>query len=133
MKKRILVVDDIAYVRHVLSEILIAGGYEVVGEASSGAEAIDQYRKLKPDCVTMDLVLPMVSGVEVIQKLFAEHKNPCIVAISSIDEMSLVVEALQAGARDFVRKPFYKNEVIQAVSRALLGEGPSAALGAGGT
>jgi len=97
---RVLVVDDALFMRRMLSDILKKEGIEICGEAENGKDAIDKYQQLKPDLVTMDIVMPMVSAM-------GQH--------------SLVVEAIQAGAKDFVTKPFQPSRVIEAVKRALGG------------
>jgi two-component system chemotaxis response regulator CheY len=119
MKKTILVVDDAAFMRATLKDILGRNGYEVVGEARNGAEALTRYAELKPGLVTMDIVMPEVSGIEAVRRIVELDPQARIIMCSAMGQQSLVVEAIQAGARDFVIKPFQAARVLDAVARGL--------------
>ena len=119
MAKTILVCDDAIFMRTMITDILSQAGYEVVGEAASGAQAIEQYRALKPDLVTMDIVMPDMSGIEAVRAICKEFPNAKILMCSAMGQQGLVVDAIQAGAKDFVVKPFQPSRVLEAVQRVL--------------
>jgi two-component system chemotaxis response regulator CheY len=118
-KPTVLIVDDVAFVRSTLSTILMQSGYEVVGEASSGAEAIEQFGRLKPDLVTMDVVMPKMSGIEAARKIIKTTPTARIVMISAMGQESLVMEAIHAGARDYLLKPFSSEEILKTLAHVL--------------
>ncbi len=109
--KRVLVVDDAAFMRIALRRILEKNGFEVVGEADTGMKAVQQYRLLKPDIVTMDLTMPELGGVDAIKMIKSIDNNARIIVISSMGHEINVKEAIIAGAVSFIVKPF-KEEVI---------------------
>jgi len=117
MAKSILIVDDVPFVRKTLTQILTEAHYRVVGEASDGEEAIDLYLKLRPNLVTMDLVMPQMSGIEAARKILREDKDALIVMISAMGQENLVMEAINVGAADFLLKPFSREEVTKTISR----------------
>ena len=122
MAEKILIVDDEIFVRKLLSEILKKGGYEIVDEAKDGKEGIEKYRSLKPDLVTMDILMPKrdgIGGIEAVRNIVKEDKDAKILMVSALGQYSLVVESIEAGARDFVTKPFYSARVLEAVKRIL--------------
>ena len=119
MAHRVLVCDDALFMRAMVGDILQQAGYEVVGEASTGAEAVARYRDLKPDLVTMDIVMPDMGGIDAVRAIRAEDPQARVVMCSAMGQQALVVEAIQAGARDFVVKPFQPSRVLEAVSRVL--------------
>ena len=121
MAKRVLVVDDAAFMRNALHNILSRAGYEVVGEAKNGFEGVEFYKVLKPDMVTMDIVMPELSGIEAVKEIMKENPGAVIIMCSAMGQQALVIEAIQAGARDFVVKPFQASRVLEAVERALAG------------
>lgn len=119
MKNRILVADDAKFMRKLLAKILEEGGYEVVGEAETGSEAIALYERIKPDLVTMDLVMPDMSGIDAIKEIVSGDSKARIVVVSAMGQQSLVSEAMSAGARDFVVKPFHPSVVLEVIGRVL--------------
>jgi two-component system, chemotaxis family, chemotaxis protein CheY len=119
MPKRVLIVDDASFMRNMIREIFVQGGYEVVGEATSGAEALQKYEELKPDLITMDIVMPYKNGVEATREIVRAYPKAVVVICSALGQESLVLEALEAGARDFVVKPFRGEDVLQVVRKAL--------------
>jgi two-component system chemotaxis response regulator CheY len=119
MERTVLICDDAIFMRTVLGDILRQAGFDVVGEAETGAEAVAKYRELKPDLVTMDIVMPDMSGIDAVREIIKEHPKARIVMCSAMGQQSLVVEAIQAGARDFIVKPFQPSRVLEAVQRVL--------------
>lgn len=124
MAKTILIVDDVAFVRRTLSEILTEAHYQIVGEAASGQEAIQLYQKHKPNLVTMDIVMPEMSGIEATKKILKNDKDARIVMISAMGQDALIMEAISSGARDFILKPFTTQEVLRTVERTLAIDDP---------
>ena len=121
---RVLIVDDALFMRKMLSDILKNEGIEVCGEAENGKEAVDKYRELKPDLVTMDIVMPKmeeIDGVSAVREIMKINPQAKIIMVSAMGQHSLVVEAIQAGAKDFVTKPFQPSRVIEAIKRVLGG------------
>jgi two-component system, chemotaxis family, chemotaxis protein CheY len=119
MAKTALVVDDVAFARRIIKDILIAAKYSVVAEAANGDEAIAQYNKYKPDFVTMDLVMPIKGGIEATRKIADDYKEAKIIMISAMGHEQLLMEAMNAGARDYILKPFSKEDLLTAVEKVL--------------
>ena len=121
---KVLIVDDALFMRRMLSDILKKEGIEVCGEAENGKDAIEQYRQLKPDLVTMDIVMPKmdeVDGIAAVREIMKTDPQAKIIMVSAMGQHVLVVEAIQAGAKDFVTKPFQPSRVIEAIKRVLGG------------
>jgi len=121
---RVLVVDDALFMRRMLSDILKKEGIEICGEAENGKDAITKYQEFKPDLVTMDIVMPRIEeidGIGAVKEIIKTDPQAKIIMVSAMGQHSLVVEAIQAGAKDFVTKPFQPSRVIEAVKRALGG------------
>jgi two-component system chemotaxis response regulator CheY len=116
---RVLVCDDAIFMRTMISDILSGAGYEVVGEAESGVQAIERYRELKPDLVTMDIVMPDMGGIDAVREIVKHDPAAKVLMCSAMGQQALVVEAIQAGAKDFVVKPFQPSRVLEAVQRVL--------------
>jgi two-component system chemotaxis response regulator CheY len=119
MSRKVLIVDDVAFVRKTLSDLLTQAGYQVVGEAADGTEAVTQYALLKPDLVTMDVVMPQMSGIEATRKIIKMDKDARVVIISAMGQENLVMEAINVGAKDYVLKPFSSQDVLRTIERAL--------------
>ena len=119
MAKRVLIADDAAFMREMLRDILTDGGYEVVGEAADGNEAVSAFAKHNPDLVTLDIVMPRKSGLEALREIIAGHPGACVVMCSALGQEALVMEALEAGARDFIVKPFKPDHVLEVASKAI--------------
>jgi len=115
----VLVCDDAIFMRTMISDILSQAGYEVVGEAESGTQAVDRYQQLKPDLVTMDIVMPDMGGIDAVREIMKIDPSAKILMCSAMGQQALVIEAIQAGAKDFVVKPFQPSRVLEAVQRVL--------------
>ncbi|HOT77586.1 MAG TPA: response regulator [Candidatus Wallbacteria bacterium] len=120
MPKRILIVDDALIMRMMIKDILtVSGGYEICGEAADGLEAIEKYKELKPDLVTMDIIMPKCTGIEALKEIIRNDKSAKIIVITAIDQREALMDAIKSGAKDFIVKPFDEERVISAVSKAL--------------
>lgn len=119
MPKTVLIVDDVAFVRRTLREIFTESGYQVVGEATDGAQAVDLYPKLKPDLVTMDVVMPELSGIDATRLILKGDPSARILIVSAMEQENLVMEAVNAGAKDYVLKPFTAGDLLAACEHAL--------------
>ena len=119
MSKRILLVDDAVFMRMKLKDILEKNGYEVVGEAQNGLEAIEKYMSEKPDLVTMDITMPEMDGVTALKKIKEFDPKAKVIMCSAMGQQSMVMEAIQAGAIDFIVKPFDNDRVIESLNKAI--------------
>ena len=119
MNRTVLICDDAIFMRTMISDILTQAGFEVVGEAESGSQAVEKYRSLKPDLVTMDIVMPDMGGIDAVREICKDDPEARILMCSAMGQQALVVEAIQAGAKDFVVKPFQPSRVLEAVQRVL--------------
>ena len=115
---RVLIVEDAPYVRDVFRYALTSHNYDVAGEAVNGIEAIDKYRALKPDVVLMDLLMPIMDGISAIRKIIELDSKAKIVVVSAISKLSIKEDAMNAGAIDFVTKPFELARLLKAVNDA---------------
>jgi two-component system chemotaxis response regulator CheY len=116
---RVLLVDDASFMRMMLKNILVGAGYEVAGEAENGTKSIEMYRSLKPDLVIMDIIMPEMGGIDAVREIVKGDPQAKILMCSSMGQQSLVVEAIQAGAKDFIIKPFQPSNVLEAVKKAV--------------
>lgn len=119
MGKRILIVDDAAFMRMMIKDIINKNGYEIAGEAENGLMAVQLYGELKPDLVTMDITMPEMDGIEALKQIKAKDPGAKVIMCSAMGQQAMVMEAIQSGARDFVVKPFQQDRVIQALEKAL--------------
>lgn len=119
MSHTVLVCDDAIFMRTMIADILTQAGFEVIGEAESGVQAVEKYRQLKPDLVTMDIVMPDMGGIDAVRAICEVDPEARILMCSAMGQQALVVEAIQAGAKDFVVKPFQPSRVLEAVQRVL--------------
>ena len=114
---RVLVIDDAAFMRTMLKEILVKGGHEVVGEAENGKIGVDKYEVLKPDIVTMDLTMPEMDGLEAVGHIMKKDPKAKIIVCSAMGQQSIVVEAIKGGAKDFIVKPFSPERLLMSISQ----------------
>lgn len=119
MSHTVLVCDDAVFMRTMLSDILQQAGFTIVGEADTGTRAVSKYKELRPDLVTMDIVMPDMGGIDAVREITAFDPEARVVMCSAMGQQALVVDAIQAGAKDFVVKPFQPSRVLEAVQRVL--------------
>ncbi len=119
-KKKVLIVDDAQFTRNMLKNIINKiEKIEVIGEASNGVEAISLYKKLNPDLVTMDLVMPEKGGIEATEEILKLNSKALIVVVSALGQEALVLEAAKKGAKDFIQKPFKTEQILEVMDRIL--------------
>lgn len=116
----ILVVDDAAFMRLMIKDMLAEAGHTVVGEAVNGLDAIEKYRKLKPDLVTMDITMPDMEGVDALKEIRRIDPRAVVIMCSAMGQKQMIVEAIKSGAKDFIVKPLQTARVIEAISKALV-------------
>ncbi|MBB6636712.1 response regulator [Cohnella thailandensis] len=119
MANRILIVDDAAFMRMMIRDILTKNGYEVVGEAQDGAQAIEKYKELLPDLITMDITMPEMDGIAALKEIRKMDSNAKVIMCSAMGQQAMVIDAIQAGAKDFIVKPFQADRVIEAIKKTL--------------
>ncbi|WP_341302519.1 response regulator [Lysinibacillus sp. FSL H8-0500] len=117
----VLVVDDTLFMRVAISNMFTEWGYEVVGKAVNGKEAVAMYQELQPDLVTMDVTMPVMNGITAVKKIIPEFPDAKIIMITALGQQKLIVEAIESGAKDFITKPF-EPEKLKAVADQLLGQ-----------
>jgi len=118
--KRVLIVDDAAFMRMMIRDILLKNGYQVVGEAENGLKAISLFQELRPDVVTMDITMPEMDGITAVKEIKRMDPAARVIMCSAMGQQMMVMEAIQSGARDFVVKPFQQERVLQALEKALI-------------
>ncbi|MBP3039843.1 response regulator [Bacillaceae bacterium Marseille-Q3522] len=116
---RILIVDDAKFMRMTLSNILKKANHDIIGEAKNGIEAIQLYREHNPDIVTMDITMPELSGIEAVKEIKQEYSKAKIIMCSAMGQQKMVVSAIEAGAKDFIVKPFDESRVIDTINRVI--------------
>jgi len=121
MRARVLIADDSAHMRTILKNALLRNGYDVVGEAEDGNEAVSLYDKLKPDVAAIDIKMPRMDGIEALKVIKSKHPDAKVVMISAMGQQKDVIEAMRAGASDFFIKPFIAEKVVEAMENALCG------------
>ena len=119
MAIRILVVDDAAFMRMMVKDILSKNGYEVVGEAENGLKAVEKWQELKPDLTTMDITMPEMDGIQSLKKIREKDPNALVIMCSAMGQQAMVIEAIQSGAKDFIVKPFQAERVLEAVKKVV--------------
>lgn len=119
MAKSVLIVDDAAFMRMMVKDILTKGGYDVVGEAENGAVAVAKYDELKPDLVTLDITMPEMDGLEALKKIKEKDPGAVVIMCSAMGQQAMVIESIQSGAKDFIVKPFQADRVLEAVKKAI--------------
>ncbi|GMA99752.1 response regulator [Pelosinus sp. IPA-1] len=119
MATRVLIVDDAAFMRMMVKDILSKNGYEIVGEAENGLKALEKFQELKPDLTTMDITMPEMDGITAVKEIKKLDPSAKVIMCSAMGQQAMVVEAIQAGARDFIVKPFQPDRVLEAVRKAV--------------
>ena len=119
MAKNILICDDAAFMRMMIKDILTKNGYNVAGEAENGVKAVEKYNELKPDLVLMDITMPEMDGIQALKKIKEADSSALVIMCSAMGQQAMVIEAIQAGARDFIVKPFQADRVLEAVRKAV--------------
>ena len=119
MPKTVLIVDDSEFMRKLLKDIIEQDGYKIVGETGDGSKALKLYEQLKPDIITMDIILPNKTGIEIVKEINKVDKdnNTKIVMVTALGQQQLVMEALQAGAKEYITKPFEKDKILEVLKR----------------
>ncbi len=118
MDKTVLIIDDTAFMRMTLRKLLEKNGYTVIGEADNGVDAVRLYSELRPYLVTMDITMPKMNGIMAIEEIMKINQDAIIVIVSAMGQEAIIIEALNAGAKDFVVKPFKPNRVLDALQKA---------------
>ena len=119
MAKSILICDDAAFMRMMIKDILVKNGYNIAGEAENGVKAVEKYQETKPDLVLMDITMPEMDGIQALKKIKAIDANASVVMCSAMGQQAMVIESIQAGAKDFIVKPFQAERVIEAVKKVI--------------
>ena len=119
MGTKVLIVDDAAFMRMMLRDILVKNGFEVVGEADNGKVAVQMYGELKPDVVTMDITMPEMDGIAAVKEIKSADPGAKVVMVSAMGQQAMVIEAIRSGAADFIVKPFQPDRVLEALGKAL--------------
>lgn len=119
MANKILIVDDAAFMRMMIKDILTKNGYEVVGEAENGVKAVEKYKELMPNLVLMDITMPELDGIQAVKQIKAYDSSAKIVMCSAMGQQAMVIESIQAGAKDFIVKPFQAERVIEAIQKVI--------------
>ncbi|MGI6188191.1 MAG: response regulator [Clostridiales bacterium] len=119
MSKKVLIVDDAAFMRMMIKDILTKNGFTVAGEAENGIRAVEKYKEIQPDLVIMDITMPEMDGIQAVKEIKKLDPEAKIVMCSAMGQQAMVIESIQAGARDFVVKPFQADRVIEAVNKVI--------------
>jgi len=119
MAKNVLICDDAAFMRMMIKDILSKNGYNVVGEAENGLKAVEKYAEVSPDLVLMDITMPEMDGIAALKKFKANDPNAVVIMCSAMGQQAMVIESIQAGAKDFIVKPFQADRVIEAVKKVI--------------
>ena len=119
MAKNILICDDAAFMRMMIKDILTKNGYDVAGEAENGQVAVDKYSEVKPDLVMMDITMPEKDGIQALKEIKAKDPSANIIMCSAMGQQAMVIESIQAGAKDFIVKPFQADRVLESIRKVL--------------
>jgi two-component system chemotaxis response regulator CheY len=119
MGAKVLIVDDALFMRNMLRNIFAESGFDVIGEAQNGNEAVEKFRELSPDLITMDIVMPEMNGIDALKQIMTVDAGAKVVICSALGQESLIIEALEAGARDFIVKPFKPAKVVEVAQKVL--------------
>ena len=116
---KILLVDDAAFMRMMIKDILTKNGYNIAGEAENGAKAVEKYNELKPDLVLMDITMPEMDGIQALKKIKEADPGASVIMCSAMGQQAMVIESIQSGAKDFIVKPFQADRVLEAVQKVV--------------
>jgi two-component system chemotaxis response regulator CheY len=119
MAFKVLLADDLYFMRMVQKEVLESKGFQIVGEASTGTEAVAKYQELRPDIVILDITMPEMNGLEAMKRIFASDPDAKIIICSAIGQQNLIVDAINSGIKDFIVKPFKPERLLSAINKAL--------------
>lgn len=119
MGAKILIADDLSFMRMIQKEILTEKGYTIIGEASNGLEAVEKYAALKPDLVVLDITMPQMNGLEAMRRIFQIDAKARVIMCSALGQQNLIVDAIKSGVRDFIVKPFKPERILSAIEKAL--------------
>ena len=119
MGKNILMCDDASFMRMMIKDILSKNGYNVVGEAENGAVAVEKYSETNPDLVLMDITMPEMDGIQALKKIKEKDPSASVIMCSAMGQQAMVIESIQAGAKDFIVKPFQADRVLEAVKKVV--------------
>lgn len=119
MANKILIVDDAAFMRMMIKDILSKNGFEIAGEANDGAQAVEKYKECSPDLVTMDITMPEMDGITALKEIKKYDPNAKVIMCSAMGQQAMVIDAIQAGAKDFIVKPFQADRVIEAIKKTI--------------
>lgn len=119
MAKNVLICDDAAFMRMMIKDILSKNGYNIAGEAENGAKAVEKYNELKPDLVLMDITMPEMDGIQALKAIKQGDPNATVIMCSAMGQQAMVIESIQAGAKDFIVKPFQADRVLEAVKKVI--------------
>lgn len=117
MNLKVLVVDDLEFMRRVICDILQKEGYDIIGESTNGVEAVKDYRELNPDLVLLDITMPIMNGLTALKKIKNYDPHAKVIMCSSLGQQKYIIKAIQLGAKDFIVKPFSPERIISAVKR----------------
>lgn len=119
MATKVLIVDDAAFMRMMIKDILVKNGFDVVGEAENGAQAVEKFKETSPDLVTMDITMPEMDGITALKEIKQIDASAKIIMCSAMGQQSMVIDAIQAGAKDFIVKPLQADRVLEAINKTL--------------
>lgn len=119
MAAKVLVVDDASFMRMMIKDILTKNGYVIAGEAVDGKDAVEKYKELSPDLVTLDITMPEMDGIQALKAIRANDANAKVIMCSAMGQQAMVIEAIQSGAKDFIVKPFQEDRVLEAVRKVV--------------
>lgn len=119
MANGILIVDDATFMRMMIKDVLVKNGFTIAGEAENGLKAVEKYKELSPELVIMDITMPEVDGIQAVKEIKKINPSAKIIMCSAMGQQAMVIEAIQAGAKDFIVKPFQAERIIEAVKKVL--------------
>ena len=119
MAKKILIVDDAAFMRMMIKDILTKNGYEVAAEAENGKIAIEKFKETSPDLTLLDITMPELDGIQALKGIKTLDPNANVIMCSAMGQQAMVIEAIQSGAKDFIVKPFQADRVLEAIKKVV--------------